>query len=59
LRDSLLAERETLMNLPPEQLSRVLASAETILNLIAEIERLKLQRLALLQSSPSDQRVLQ
>jgi hypothetical protein len=47
------------MNLPPEQLSRVLASAETILNLIAEIERLKLQRLALLQSSPSDQRVLQ
>jgi hypothetical protein len=59
LRNSLLAERDALMALTPEQRSRVLARAETIIDLIEQIEQLELKRHALLQSEPSTQGVVQ
>jgi hypothetical protein len=50
LRNSLLAERDSLMALSPEQRSRALASAETVLDLLEQLERLELARHAIVKS---------
>ena len=53
LRNSLFAERDSLMALSPEQRSRALASAEAVIELLEKIERLELIRHALVSGVPS------
>jgi hypothetical protein len=50
LRDSLLAEREAIEALTSDQQQRLFARIEHILNLLENLEYLKLKRAALLQS---------
>jgi hypothetical protein len=51
LRDSLFAEREAIEALPPAQQARIFDRIENILDLLGTLERLKLKRAAILQST--------
>jgi hypothetical protein len=50
LRDGLLAERESIEALTPAQQERLFARIENILELLEKLERLKVQRAAILRS---------
>ncbi len=58
LRNSLLAEGESLAALSPERRSRALVFAETIIDMLEKIERLELARLAIMKSRRSAQGVM-
>jgi hypothetical protein len=53
LRDSLFAEREAIERLSPDRQQRIFARIEKILDLLEKLERLKLQRAAILGSKGS------